>query len=455
MIDHGWPPGVVSSEDRARFDRYAAAEAFYDGAQWANRRQPGERRVTANYARALTRKVASYVFPAEARFSVPVEGDQALANRTERLLAETIARNRLAQLDVDLCVAASVRGDAAVKISWNARSGEAVVAAVDPATLIVRCAPDDPRRPVQATQRYEATGQEIGILFGAGAGVLALDPARQYPVTEQWSDDRWQVTVASQRLVDTANPYGWIPYVVLVNQPRLHGFWGESDLEDLYDVCRELNRRVSVLSQVLEVSGAPIAVLENVDGSEGIAVGPGAKWELPEGSRAYLLDLLGSGSVSLHIDYIAQLFRILHDLSETPRTAFGDSGRTISGAALEVEIQPLVQKVARKRRQWEAFYQERNWRMLDLLERFGNAEVGGLRRTVTVWPNVLPSDAELAVRSAVALVEHGIQSRRTALATLGHDDPDGELDRVAEERGRFGSPRGSGAETGPLPGAGR
>ena len=98
---------------------------------------------------------------------------------------------------------------------------------------------------------------------------------------------------------------------------------------DLFDVCRELNARCSVLSRVLELSGAPIAVLENVDGSEGIAVGPGAKWELPEGAKAYLLDLLASGGVGLHFDYVQLLYRALHDLSETPRTAFGDAGRDV------------------------------------------------------------------------------------------------------------------------------
>ncbi len=57
-----------------------------------------------------------------------------------------------------------------------------------------------------------------------------------------------------------------------------------------------------LLAKVLELSGAPITVLENVDGSEGITVGPGAKWELPEGAKAYLLDLLGGGGVGLHIE---------------------------------------------------------------------------------------------------------------------------------------------------------
>jgi hypothetical protein len=174
--------------------------------------------------------------------------------------------------------------------------------------------------------------------------------------------------------------------------------------------------------------------LENVDGSEGITVGPGAKWELPEGAKAYLLDLLKDGGVRLHIDYIDLLYRALHDLSETPRTAFGDAGRVLSGAALEVEIQPLVQKVQRKRRLWESFHRARNARLLDLLERFGGHELGGLRETVTNWPSVLPSDTDAAVRNAVQLVESGIQSRRTAFAALGGLDPTAELERVIEEQ---------------------
>jgi hypothetical protein len=120
-------------------------------------------------------------------------------------------------------------------------------------------------------------------------------------------------------------------------------------------------------------------------------------------------------------------------LSETPRTAFGDSGRALSGAALEVEVQPLVQKVHRKRRLWDGVFRERNARILDLLERFGGRDLGGLRRTATLWPGVLPSDTDSAVRNAARLVAAGIHSRRTAVAALGGEDPEGELARVVEE----------------------
>ena len=81
----------------------------------------------------------------------------------------------------------------------------------------------------------------------------------------------------------------------------------------------------------------------------------------------------------------------------------------------------------RKRQMWEAVHRERNRRVLDLLERFGGADIGGLRETETIWPSVLPSDVDGSVRNAVALVQSGIQSRRTANAALGGADPEGEM----------------------------
>ncbi len=66
-----WPPGLVGEADRARYARYAEALAFFEGAQCAGPRRRGETRLTFNYARALARKVAAYVFPAPVTFSVP------------------------------------------------------------------------------------------------------------------------------------------------------------------------------------------------------------------------------------------------------------------------------------------------------------------------------------------------------------------------------------------------
>ena len=241
------------------------------------------------------------------------------------------------------------------------------------------------------------------------------------------------MSVAGQAARDEANPYGWLPYLVLANNAGGSQFWGESDLDDLLDLCRQLNTRVSALADILELAGWPITVLENVDSAEGISVGPGARWELPEGAKAYLLNLLKDGGVEQHVAYIDELRTALHDLAETPRTAFGEAGRAIAGAALQVELQPLVQKVKRKRRGMESLYRRRNAMLLDLMERFGDASIHGLRRTEPIWPPILPSDREADTRIGVQLVSQGIRSRRSVAADLGEEDPDAEMARILEE----------------------
>ena len=153
---------------------------------------------------------------------------------------------------------------------------------------------------------------------------------------------------------DGPNPYGFIPYVIFPNTPRPHEFWGVSDLADILEVNRALDRRFSILAQILELSGNPVTVLENVTGAQGVNVAPGALWELPENSKAYLLDLLAGGSVDQHLRYIEALYRIMDDLGEMPRMSFGEAGQARSGVALTVQLQPVVQKTNRKRLIWSA-----------------------------------------------------------------------------------------------------
>lgn len=436
----GWgeAPSDWPAEDRARIGRYAEQARFAAGEQWQQGRpRRNEARLTLNYARALIRKTASYCFPAPVRFNIDPANDaeQSVAAEAERVLNELVERLDLGQLDLDLAIESATLGDAALKITWDDAAQLPRVAPVHPGSLRVVVAPDDPRRMLAIEQRYTLDRAGAELLFGEVARVLGGDAieAREY-----WTAERWRVTLAGLPVRDEPNPYSWIPYLVLANEAPAHSFWGVSDLDDLSELCRELNRRMSVLARVLELSGAPIAVLENVDSSEGIVVGPGATWELPEGAKAYLLDLLGGGGVGLHVQYVDLLYRAIHDLSETPRTAFGDAGRMLSGAALEVEIQPLVQRVRRRRRRWEELYRARNARLLDLLERFGGYDLGGLRQSSAIWPPVLPSDTDATARTAALLVEQGISSKRTALATLGFADPELELRRVNEERGHSG-----------------
>ena len=196
------------------------------------------------------------------------------------------------------------------------------------------------------------------------------------------------------------NPYAVIPFVIFPNLPRPKQFWGVSDIEPLRESLIELNRALTQLSRILELSGNPIAVLENVEEERDIAVQPGAVWELPEQARAYLLDLLQGGGVRLHVEYADLVYRTLHDLSETPRIAFGDGGGDRSGVALQLKLDPLLRKVARKRLTRTAALRKRDRLILNVLAHHTGQPFDDVRTDIS-WgpvfprePGALPASAE-------------------------------------------------------------
>jgi hypothetical protein len=229
------------------------------------------------------------------------------------------------------------------------------------------------------------------------------------------------------------NPYGFIPFVIFPNLREPKKFWGSSDIPALIQPQRELNRALSQLSRILELSGNPIAVLENVAEAEDIKVQPGALWTIPEDAKAYLLDLLQGGGVRLHVDYIDVLYRALHDISETPRAAWGGIEKELSGTALQIELGSLTQKVTRKRTIRTNAYHQRNDLILKLAEKYMNESFDRINHRV-VWGPILPEDTTRQAQNEQLLVQAGVHSRRTAMDEMGIQDPDEEFNKWLEER---------------------
>jgi Phage portal protein, SPP1 Gp6-like len=190
------------------------------------------------------------------------------------------------------------------------------------------------------------------------------------------------------------------------------------------------------------LSGNPIAVLENVTEAQDIAVQPGAVWEIPEKARAYLLDLLQGGGAGLHVEFANLLLRTFHDLGEVPRSAFGETKHALSGVALEMELDPLLKKVERKRLIRGAALRRRNEMALRILERYSGESFAPFRSRA-VWGPVLPQDRSRLVEDEARLVASGIHSRRTAAGLLDVADPDGEWSRWLEEEATLDSGLGT------------
>jgi hypothetical protein len=418
--------------DRSRLQGYRENLEFYQGRQWGaplSRRR--ERRLTFNYAKTMVEKTASYTMSGLGFAVDPEDGSEAgaqRARRAEQALRQVYEENALDQLDFDNEIDCSVLGDAAYKVAWDAAGKRVHVSAPDVQGLFAWRRGGDPSEVWRVAYRYQLSHGEAEDIFGP----LAQRGAGEHTVIEDWTAERLEVWLDGVLLEESPNPYGFVPFVIYPNIRQPKEPWGVSDLAAVREPLLELNRALSQLSMILELSGNPIAVLENVTEAQDIAVQPGAVWEVPEKARAYLLDLLQGGGVGLHVDYVNLVLRTLHDLAEVPRSAFGETRQPLSGVALQMELDPLLKKVQRKRLIRSAAFRRRNEMILRILEQH-TGETFAPYRTRVIWGPVLPQDRSRLVQDEARLVASGIHSRRTAAGLLDVADPEAEWERWRQE----------------------
>ena len=424
----------IARMDGDRLRAYRENLAFYNGAQWVGAPHRRERRLTFNYARTFVDKITSYLMTGMSFVIDPWDSSaeaRERADRAEDALRQVFDANHLEQLDYDTELDAAILGDGCYKVTWDPEERRVRVTSPDVQGLYAWWVADDVGRVWRVASRYALSPEEAQMLYGVGGGRSGSGEQR-VTVTEVWTAGELQLWVGDALAQEKPNPYGEIPFIIFPNLREPKRFWGLSDVPPLVEPSRELNRAVSQLSMILELSGNPIAVLEGVERAEDIAVQPGAVWELPEQARAYLLDLLQGGGIKLHVDFIDLIYRSLHDISEAPRISFGDNPRSLSGVALEMELSPLLQRVRRKRLIRTAVYKTRNEMILRLLEQRTGATYLPVKQRI-LWGPLLPQDRSRLVREQQTLVETGIQSRRRAMENLGIEDPDAEWERMREE----------------------
>ena len=424
-------PQSLQQADRDRLAAYKQNLDFYNGEQWT--RKSTNRQLVFNYARIAVDKVTSYLMSGLNFACNPTgdtDGDKEISRKAEQVIYEVYAANNLQELDYETEIDAAILGDGCYKVTWDTQDKRIRITSPDVSGIYAWWMGDDLSKVWRLASRYQLTRDEVGILYGR---VITKKTAI---LTEIWQNDTFELYLDSDRIESKPNPYKFIPFIVFPNLRQPKHFWGTSDIPPLKESQRELNRALSQLSRILEVSGNPIAVLEGVESAEDIKVQPGAVWAIPEESKAYLLDLLQGGGIRLHIDYIDLIYRCLHDISEAPRAAYGGIEKELSGVALEVELQSLLQKVRRKRTIRTDAYMRRNRLILALHKQFNREDLTRVGHRI-VWGGVLPQDRAREAQNEQLLVQSGVHSRRTAMDEMGIRDPEAEFARWLEERQRI------------------
>jgi len=426
-------PSQLVRMDTRRLSNYRTNLDFYQGTQWPTTSR--HRQLVFNYAKVSIDKVTSFLtqgfhfacYPNPTNPTNSTNSLNARARRAEQLLRQVYEDNNLQQLDYETEVDAAVLGDGCYKVIWDTDEKRIRITAPDVSGIYAWWLGDDTSRVWRVASRYTLTRDEAQLLYSRGI------EKKQTTITEVWTTETFDLYLDNDIIESKPNPYGFIPFVIFPNLREPKKFWGTSDIPSLVQPQRELNRALSQLSRILELSGNPIAVLENIASAEDIKVQPGALWTIPEDAKAYLLDLLQGGGVRLHVDYIDLLYRALHDISETPRAAWGGIEKELSGTALQMELGSLTQKVTRKRTIRTNAYHQRNEIILKLTQKYMNENFEQINHRV-VWGPILPQDIARQAQNEQLLVQAGVHSRRTAMDEMGIQDPDEEFNKWLEER---------------------
>ena len=259
-------PTQLARKDTDRLKTYRELLDFYHGVHWEGRAVRGEKQLTFNYAKVLVDKVTSYLMSGINLAVDAIEDSdegRAGARAAEAALYQVYEANNLEQLDFETEIDCAILGDACYKVIWDQAAKSVRVTAPDVQGVYAWWVGDDTTRLWRVASKYSLTADEVEMLYGITPG------AKTATVVELWTDADLELWLDNVLVDKKPNPYGFIPFIIYPNLREPKKFWGISDLPQVMEPQQELNRAMSQLSRILELSGNPIAVLENVEESKG------------------------------------------------------------------------------------------------------------------------------------------------------------------------------------------
>jgi hypothetical protein len=369
--------------------------------------------VRINYARLIVDKGVSFLFGQDIRFEI----DEIEDTQAEKWLDSVWKTNRKMSLLQSVALIGGVTGHVFIKIVPQEHYPRLI--ALDSETVTVSLAPDD----YQSILSYQIS-------------YTSTDPKTKKPVGVRQiierDGQRWRIVdqVGNlERLIwDTVNemiwPYEFSPIVDCQNLPAPGEFWGCSDLEDdILEIIRAINFIASNTARIIRFHAHPKTWGRGFAARD-LRIGVDETIILPS-ENAELRNLEMQSDLASSLGYLDRLRQALHEISRVPEVATGNLERagSLSGVALGILYQPLLEKTNTKRLLYGDMLIELNRRLLAI------GGFGEENYTVIHWPKLLPIDIMQERQAALIDQQLGV-SADTLLQRLGYD-PD--LERQKRE----------------------
>jgi len=432
-------PREAATSDRALLMSRAAAS--YDGHPPKPLMvRPGEPddNLLISLGGLLVDKGVSFLFGDDAPSQVPTTktaGDGARATQAaprQDWLDECWRRNKRALTLQKIATNGGICGHAFARLLDTTPWPRVVI--LDPQTVEVETDPDD----IDGVWRYTITpppttpddGGEpvrrrtvIENEHGAAGQRLVLGRAETWTIRDQvYQGAVWQT------VLDETWPYAFAPIVDCQNMPRPNDYWGKPDLgDDVLHVMAAINRVASHYNKIIRIHAHPKVFTIGM-GARNLDTSIDAVIQLPsETADMRALEMKSDlGSTKALLD---TLLNLLSMMIRIPLVALGmpDNLGAISGVALQIRYQPLIEKTTLKRRTYGDLVQELDRRLL-AMGGFGDTTV-----TTIQWPDVMPGDPLEERQVAVLDDSLGLASKHT-LAEQFDYDYDAEQKLIAQEK---------------------
>lgn len=410
----------------------------------------GEQNITMNYARTFSDYITNFCFGKGVYFRTPEANAAIIPHLLHRVWE--VDNNKMHTL-WEMGQLAGVTGDCFVKIAYEDpwvdalgiyHAGRVRIIPLNPAHCFPEYHPQDRQRLLRFKLKYRFWG-------------TSPEGTRQvYTFTEILTDETVEQYINDELVDQYDNPIATIPVVHIPNVTISSSPWGQSDIWDIIPLNREMNEKMTEVSDIINYHAAPVTVITGAKASQ-LERGARKVWAgLPKDASVFNLE--SRGEMAGALQYIEFLKRAMHEITGVPETALGKTQpiSNTSGVALAIQYQPMMNRYLMKKIHFSRGLERINeliirtavvhepdtalkWnpsyaavpesdQLYELDPRDPNTYM-----TSTYWPEPLPVDVLIKLNEVQAKMAIGLESKRGALKELGEEFPNEKMAEIFEE----------------------
>jgi hypothetical protein len=251
------------------------------------------------------------------------------------------------------------------------------------------------------------------------------------------------------------NALGMVPIVHIPNVTITSSPWGQSDIWDIIQLNRELNEKMTEISDIINYHAAPVTIITGAKASQ-LERGPKKVWAgLPKDAQVFNLE--SRGEMSGALEYVQMIKRSMHEITGVPETALGQFQpvSNTSGVALAIQYQPLMNRYQMKKTHFTNGLEKLNEIIIrtaaifepqllvydpmqsampeaDQLTQLDPNDPNTYKTTIH-WPDPLPVDALIKLNEVQSKMALGLESKKGALKALGEEFPNEKMIEIFDE----------------------